>query len=270
MRYLHIFSAGLILFCHSSAGIIDKILLKKHYKYFKLKRKNFDNVKFITRKGFTVIFDPKIKSPIIVSYELKAEDTIIKVERASQGAFKPDPTIGIEYQATKKDYKGSGWHKGHLAPSNDMRRCEEIQRESFYFTNIVPQHPSLNTVHWARLEKLANNYAQTYKKIHIITGPIYSIPLPDGKFYKTIGKSKLKIPTWFYKVIIKQNESNDKLDVLSFMMPNKKLCPKIELEEFFTPIVTIEDSAQLNLLRKDSVEPSLLMVKEIPEKLWRY
>ena len=61
--------------------------------------------------------------------------------------------------ATNADYTRSGYDKGHMAPAADMKWSPEAMKESFYFSNMCPQHPQLNRRGWKNLEEKIRNWA---------------------------------------------------------------------------------------------------------------
>ena len=61
--------------------------------------------------------------------------------------------------ATNTDYTRSGYDKGHMAPAADMKWSPEAMKESFYFSNMCPQHPQLNRRGWKNLEEKIRNWA---------------------------------------------------------------------------------------------------------------
>lgn len=95
--------------------------------------------------------------------------------------------------ATNADYTRSGYDKGHMAPAADMKWSPEAMKESFYFSNMCPQHPQLNRRGWKNLEEKIRNWAIADSAIIIICGPIIE------KQPKTIGKNKVVVPQCFSK-----------------------------------------------------------------------
>lgn len=57
--------------------------------------------------------------------------------------FRSDHMISTG-SAESADYKGSGYDRGHLCPAKDMESSITAMSESFYMSNMSPQHPSFN------------------------------------------------------------------------------------------------------------------------------
>ena len=131
--------------------------------------------------------------PNWVSYELTREETKGKEKRGNR--FIADPLVTGPI-ATNADYTRSGYDKGHMAPAADMKWSPEAMKESFYFSNMCPQHPQLNRRGWKNLEEKIRNWAIADSAIIIICGPIIE------KQPKTIGKNKVAVPQRFFKVVL--------------------------------------------------------------------
>ena len=72
----------------------------------------------VKHNGFTLSYSEKHEQPWWVAYDLDEKEIRGKVKRSNK--FKIDPFIKSG-SATLKDYKGSGFDRGHLAPAGDMK-----------------------------------------------------------------------------------------------------------------------------------------------------
>lgn len=147
----------------------------------------------IHHTGYTVSYNKDLKLPNWVSYELTREETKGKEKRNNR--FIADPQV-IGAIATNGDYTRSGYDKGHMAPAADMKWSPKAMEESFYFSNMCPQHPQLNRRGWKILEDKIRDWAVADSAIIVICGPIVD------KHPKTIGKNKVTVPQQFFKVIL--------------------------------------------------------------------
>lgn len=147
----------------------------------------------IRHTGYTVSYNKDLKLPNWVSYELTRQETKGKEKRSNR--FVTDPLVK-GYIATNEDYARSGYDKGHMAPAADMKWSAAAMKESFYFSNMCPQHPQLNRRGWKKLEEKIRDRAIEDSAVIIICGPILKQPV------KTIGKNKVAVPQRFFKVIL--------------------------------------------------------------------
>jgi endonuclease G len=147
----------------------------------------------IKHAGYTVSYNKQTRLPNWVGYELTRAETRGRQERTDR--FTADPQVKGP-AATNDDYSRSGYDKGHIAPAADMKWSGRAMKESFYFSNICPQHPRLNRQGWKELEEKARDWAVADSAIIIVSGPILA------KRPKTIGRNQVAVPQRFFKVIL--------------------------------------------------------------------
>ena len=144
-------------------------------------------------------------------------------------------------------YNGFGYDRGHLSPSADFKWSQKALSESFYYSNMTPQHPDFNRESWANLEnyvrRIANNEGKSY---YVITGPILHDKLPRIQQ----GTHQLHIPEWHYKILV--DDSADSPRGIAFLMPNRK-CEK-DLSEYVITIDSLEKLTQINFFPNLSEE----------------
>jgi endonuclease G len=100
-----------------------------------------------------------------------------------------------------------------MAPAADMKWSKRAMKESFYLSNVCPQHKSLNSGIWKDLEEQVRGLAMQKGKIYVVCGPIVS------KRPKTIGSGKVAVPDAFFKALL-QND-NGRWSAIAFMFANK-------------------------------------------------
>jgi endonuclease G len=166
--------------------------------------------KIISHKSYTVSYNLTYHVADWVAYELTAEETVPVVQRNNH--FVPDPLLKSG-SASNEDYKGSGYDRGHLAPSADMCYSYQTMVESFYLSNITPQAPSFNRGIWEKLEQQVRQWAVDDKAVYIVTGTVLTKGLP------TIGYDRITVPAYFYKVILDYREPDIK--GIGFIIPNQ-------------------------------------------------
>ena len=183
----------------------------------------------IRHTGYTVSYNKELKLPNWVSYELTREETKGKEKRNNR--FIADPLVkGII--ATNADYARSGYDKGHMAPDADMKWSPQAMKESFYFSNMCPQHPQLNRRGWKNLEEKIRDWAIADSAIIIICGPIIT------KQPKTIGKNKVAVPQQYFKVIL--SPFVRPMRAIGFLFNNRQA-----LEPLSTYAVTVDSIERL-------------------------
>ncbi len=165
----------------------------------------------LSYSGFVVNYNPDYLIPNWVAYELTAGEMNGKVPRAN--GFSMDLSYR-DRQAMREDYSNTGWDKGHMAPSADMKWSQNAMSESFYLTNICPQNPDLNGRDWHTLEKRVRSWAQKYGRVWVVCGPII-----DEMRYGTIGERAVAVPDRFFKAVLRQDE-NGVYHAIAFVFDN--------------------------------------------------
>lgn len=147
----------------------------------------------VRHAGYTVSYNKNWRLPNWVAYELTRQETQGSEKRNNR--FVADPLI-TTILATNGDYLRSGYDKGHMAPAADMKWSSTAMKESFYFSNICPQHPELNRRKWKDLETKIRDWAIADSAIIIICGPVI------GQQSQTIGKNRITVPEKFFKIVL--------------------------------------------------------------------
>ena len=163
-------------------------------------------LEIVSRLGYSLGYDKDKRQPLWVAYRMKKEDLSNKYPR-DDSAFRKD--YAVSNSPDKYDYSGSGFDRGHMAPANDMEYHYDRMIESFYMSNMSPQHPHINAGAWRSAEKFARDAARRFGEVYVVSGPIFAvnggdfseIPMPNEKEpIKAVG-GDIPIPVSFYKVI---------------------------------------------------------------------
>ncbi len=166
----------------------------------------------IQRDFFTLSYSEEHEQAEWIAYELTKESLKMpNVERT--GDFRPDPKVR-KASASPRDYKGTGYDRGHMAPAGDMAYSTDAMSESFYMSNISPQIKNFNGGVWRELEENVRVWAIRFDKIYVVTGPVLTRGIRE-----TIGDNKVAVPDEFYKVILDFTEPEIKS--IAFIMPNE-------------------------------------------------
>lgn len=163
----------------------------------------------------------------------RSNDFRVDEKSACGSAQEADYFLRKEREDGTFEYDGFGYDRGHLAPSADFRWSANALSESYYYSNMTPQHPDFNRESWAALEGLLRKTVdQEKKQFYIITGPVLhdSLPIIERSV------NKLKIPEYHYKIIV--DASSDNPRGMAFLMPNRK-CEK-RLSEYVISIDSLE------------------------------
>lgn len=177
----------------------------------------------IDREGFSSFFSTYYKQARWVYESIDASHVSGPYKRPKKRKFKPDPMLPVEFQAKDADYKRSGLSRGHLGCSANHKDSIEAMKETFYFSNVSPQDVDLNAGIMNNLEIFARRLTAIFKRVHILTGPLFiqENPLPSfrGKL-RYIGRGHIPVPTHFFKVLFLEGGDGKISRVKAFLMPN--------------------------------------------------
>ena len=151
----------------------------------------------LKRNAYTLSFNTKTNLPNWVAWKLDKKRLVERVNR-KRYKFSPDPDLNVKHAVVTQDYANSGYDRGHMCPAADNTWSGQAMKESFYMTNICPQHPNLNGGDWQELEQACRRWAKK-GTIYIVCGPI----LYKNTSSQMIGKKhKIRVPEAFFKVIL--------------------------------------------------------------------
>lgn len=207
----------------------------------------------LCRLGYALSHDPNHKIPDWVAYHLTKEKVSGTHPRSNN--FKPDPDLESGKRAELKDYKGSGFDRGHMAPAAAMKWDERAMNESFFLSNMAPQVGiGFNRHIWKSLETRVRKWTVERGELYVVTGPIF-----NGTF-TTIGDNQVSVPTHFYKVIF----DPIRVEVIAFILKNEKLKTK-DLPNFITTVDEVEGLTGLDFLSEieDGIETVLEGTKQL-------
>lgn len=143
--------------------------------------------------GFNVMYSGMSKTPLWSAEHLTVQRLSHKIKR--EDSFHEEERVSPQFRATLRDYKGSGFDRGHMSPNGDMPDTLS-QADSFSLANMVPQAPKNNQDIWRKLEEATRSTVTKQKHdAYVITGPIFS-----GKKLSTIGNGVF-VPSAVFKAV---------------------------------------------------------------------
>ncbi|WP_369753036.1 DNA/RNA non-specific endonuclease [Flavobacterium sp. WC2409] len=164
----------------------------------------------IKHSYFTLSYNEEAEQAEWLAYQLKKD--YVKNNNFKRPFFIVDPKVKTG-SADWRNYKKSGYDKGHLCPAGDMEFEENAYNDTFFTSNISPQDHEFNAGIWNRLEQKVRYWASRYDGVYVVTGGILN------KTSKTIGTQKVVVPEYFYKIIL--DDSNGNYKMIAFLIPNK-------------------------------------------------
>ena len=186
------------------------------------------------RNGYSLSYNEKYEQPNWVQYTITLEELTCEVKAKRKNKFKKDNSVSTE-SATLKDYKGSGYDRGHLKASADESCDQQQMDETFLMSNMSPQDPRFNRGIWKKLESHVRKLASTNDSVMVITGGDLSDSL------EVIGDNRVGIPKFYFKVLYVFNGNNS--DTIGYYLPNKKI--EDDLNNYILNIEEIEHKTEI-------------------------
>ncbi|MFB9057237.1 DNA/RNA non-specific endonuclease [Mariniflexile ostreae] len=192
-----------------------------------------------------------------VAYELKKEH--LTKTRFNRPYFEVDEAVKTG-AAHWRNYKKSGYDRGHLCPAGDRTFSKAAYNETFLTSNISPQRHDFNSGIWNTLEQKVRYWAHKYDGVFVVTGGVLK-----GEM-KTIGTEKVAVPNQFYKILIDNN--TDKIKMIAFLFPHEN--SKKPLHEFVVSVDSIEKLTGIDFFPQleDTLENRLEASSNY--KAWRF
>jgi endonuclease G len=182
----------------------------------------------VYHKFYTLSYNEFHEQAEWVAYELKRAH-LSNADR-KRPYFYEDPKVATG-SADWRNYKNSGYERGHLCPAGDRRFSLDAYNETFYTSNISPMLRAFNSGIWNRLEQQTRYWAKKYDGVYVVTGGI----LKPKK--GTIGKEKVTVPASFYKIVLDNRNGSFKL--LGFLIPHRE--SNEPLENYVVSVDSIEE-----------------------------
>lgn len=164
-------------------------------------------------RGYALQYKDEFKIPLWTAEKLTRQ----RIQQGRNGNrpphFYPDPNLEKKFKVviTHEDYTGSGYDRGHVAPSRDMPLADRL--ESFYMSNIVPQTAQNNRFIWANIEQISRCMATKYNTdVYVVNVPVIDVEKAKRtkklKILRTKTGKQIVIPDYMAKAIYipKRNE----------------------------------------------------------------
>lgn len=211
----------------------------------------------IHHEYYSLSYHERFEQAEWVAYELNKGH--LTYDNRKRPYFIEDPLVQTK-SADWRNYRGSGYDRGHLCPAGDMRFSESAYNQTFYTSNISPQENAFNAGIWNRLEQKIRYWTKNNNSLFVVTGGVLDEGLP------VIGDEDVAVPKYFYKIVAKGTEDN--LQVLAFLMPHKD--SNRPLEHFLVPVDSLEKLTGIDFFIQLPDEQEELIESEVVTKGWKF
>lgn len=118
-----------------------------------------------------------------------------------------DPQLP-ERLSTERDFKGSGYSRGHLVASEDRVATKEANKQTFYYSNISPQLKEHNAGIWKRLEEKVRAWgrdSQMRRVLYVAKGGT----IAEGQIQDKRLKGKIVIPKYYWMALLLEDHEGN-------------------------------------------------------------
>ena len=176
------------------------------------------NVVVEGERNYTMFYDPQTYTSLWVAYPLAAHH-MGSMSRPGSWSYNPYVSTSDQVNLCSRSYNDE-YSRGHLIPNASRNGNREMQLQTFYVTNSVPQiQNKFNGGIWQQLESALQGIAQK-ERIYIVTGVAFEKVGETKSITYTTAKNDSKqvpVPNYFYKVVlkVKTDESGAVVDACS-------------------------------------------------------
>lgn len=157
-------------------------------------------------RNYTHFYDKSTYTTMWVAYPLESKH-MGSYSRPSNWDWNPYIDQAYQVNLCNRSYTDSDVHvRGHLIPNASRNGIRNMQIQTFYVTNSVPQvHNNFNSGIWQNLEAALQGIGEK-ELIYIVTGVAFNKEGESKTISYTTAKDDTKqvpIPNYFYKVVLK-------------------------------------------------------------------
>lgn len=204
----------------------------------------------LCREGFALGYNFNTRLADWVAYYITAASVSATTPRAD--VFMEDLELPIEYRAILRNYAGSGYDRGHLAPAATVDFTKTSMEQSFLLSNIAPQRADFNRDGWAAIEAYVRDCAIDKGELYVVTGPIFtSQPI-------IMLDENVAVPDAYYTVILDPSGKA----AFAFHVPHQAIAAT-DIAKFITSIDSVEDATGLDFFSAVHATIESIMESEV-------
>jgi endonuclease G, mitochondrial len=155
---------------------------------------------------FSVVFHAERGFAILTAHNFDGAALLAPGQISRRNRFRRDPSVPSALQVDdNRGYRLNRWDRGHLVRRDalhwgDPTEAGAADSESFYWTNIAPQHEHLHDTAWGSIEDWMMQRAATdEQRAAVFTGPI--LTPDDPEHVNLAGQAPIRIPAGYWKVM---------------------------------------------------------------------
>lgn len=165
-------------------------------------------------RNYTLFFDTSERIAYWVAYP-HCKMYLGNVGRTND--FQLDPSFPASEQMTSTI---KGYDRGHQIPSGDRTATEEMNIQTFYYTNMTPQLAGFNQKIWVDLETKVRTWVGACDTLYVVTGAVLKTVGGNEavKYVEDKSGNRIAVPNYYFKVLmqLKLNGGNPSYKAIAF------------------------------------------------------
>lgn len=149
-------------------------------------------------RNYTLFFDTSERIAYWVAYP-HCKMYLGNVGRTND--FQIDPSFPASEQMTSTI---KGYDRGHQIPSGDRTATEEMNIQTFYYTNMTPQLAGFNQKIWVDLETKVRTWVNACDTLYVVTGAVLRTVGGNEtvKYVEDKSGNRIAVPNYYFKVLM--------------------------------------------------------------------
>ena len=147
-----------------------------------------------------------------------------------------EQSINPKYRTTQADYRGSGYSRGHILPSHDRLVSAEMNKQTFCYSNIMPQLSKFNSGIWLKMENKVTSWNRDNFRdtLYVVKGGT----IDKSEHIKEYTKTGLIVPKYFFMAVLCLK--NGEYKAMGFWVEHKEINPNSDLKLYAKSISELE------------------------------
>lgn len=189
------------------------------------------------QRNFTMLYDKKYKIAHWVAFP-QHKNYIGSTKRTNAWGY--DPLVSRADQINLNSSYKENYSRGHQIASGDRTADKEVNRPTFYYTNMTPQTQNgLNGGIWAHLEDGVRGMIPGNDTLWVVTGAGLPKNPNEIKYAHSKDGEPSAIPTYYYKVLAKK--VGDKYYTIGFRLDHRVHTKGEHYNDFRVSVKSLED-----------------------------
>lgn len=170
-------------------------------------------------RNYSMLYNTSERIALWVAYPLCG----IYLGSGRTDAWGFDPNIPDVYEPViPRSWGVAGYDRGHQIPSGSRNADDDMNEQTFYFTNMTVQNSEFNQGLWAEVEALEREVSSNYDTLYVITGPVLDAD-GDGNWQhiKDNAGNSVAVPEAYFRVLLGVKSDIWVYEAVGFYYENK-------------------------------------------------